>query len=66
VVGAVVGELFASDAGLGYLITSSGGSGNTALAFACVALLSLMSIVLFYALVGVERLVLPWVRATTA
>ncbi|GIF68962.1 ABC transporter permease [Asanoa ishikariensis] len=64
-VGAVVGELFASDAGLGYLISSSGGSGNTALAFACVALLSLMSIVLFYALVAIERVTLPWVRGTT-
>jgi NitT/TauT family transport system permease protein len=65
-VGAVVGELFSADAGLGYLITSSGGSGNTALAFACVALLSAISIVLFYALVAIERLTLPWVRGTTA
>ena len=65
-VGAVVGELFGADAGLGYVIVQTGGSGDTALAFAAVALLAAMSIVLFYALVLAERFTLPWTSGTTA
>jgi NitT/TauT family transport system permease protein len=65
-IGAVIGEFAAGDAGLGFVITQSGGSGNTPLAFAAVTLLALMGIILFYALVAVERVMLPWVRETTA
>lgn len=65
-VGAVVGELFAADAGLGYLITASGGTGDVALAFAAVTVLSAMSVVLYAALLAVERLALPWLPAVTA
>jgi NitT/TauT family transport system permease protein len=64
VIGAVVGELFGASAGLGYVIQNA--SSDTALAFAAIALVAVMSIVLFYALVAVERLLLPWVRETTA
>lgn len=66
VIGAVIGEFAGGRFGLGYVIQQAGGSGNTALAFAAITLLSVMSIGLFYALVGLERLMLPWVRATTA
>jgi len=66
VIGAVIGELVAADAGLGFVINQAGGSADTALAFAAIALLGLMAIVLFYALVAIERLLLPWVRQTTA
>jgi NitT/TauT family transport system permease protein len=64
VVGAVIGEFAGSDSGLGFVIVQSGGVGDTPQAFAAVALLAVMGMVLFYALVGIERLLLPWVRET--
>ncbi|MEN3304231.1 MAG: NitT/TauT family transport system permease protein [Micromonosporaceae bacterium] len=63
VIGAVVAEYQGSTtAGLGFVLTSSSGQGNTALAFAAVVMLSLMSILLYYSLVLLERLLLPWAR----
>ena len=47
VIGAVIAEFVGADAGLGYLIVQSGASANTALAFAAMALLAIMSIALF-------------------
>ncbi|GHH87007.1 hypothetical protein [Streptomyces capitiformicae] len=44
----------------------SGANYATALAFAAVALLAVMSVALFYLLVPAERLLLPWVRETTS
>jgi NitT/TauT family transport system permease protein len=64
VIGALVGELFGSTAGLGFVIQNAGA--DTAIAFAAIALLAGMSIVLFYLLVVAERLLLPWVHDTTA
>lgn len=60
VIGAVVGEFVGATKGLGYVIIASGQNANTSLAFASIVLLSLMSIVLFYALVLAERLLVPW------
>lgn len=60
VIGSVVGEFVGASKGLGYVIVVSGQSANTALAFAAIALLSLLSIVLFYIIVLVERLLVPW------
>jgi NitT/TauT family transport system permease protein len=60
VIGAVVGEFVGATKGLGYVIVASGQNANTSLAFAAIVLLSLMSIVLFYALVIAERLLVPW------
>jgi NitT/TauT family transport system permease protein len=65
VIGAVIGEFAGGRLGLGQVIAQAGGAGNTALAFAAITVLAVMSIVLFYALVLLERLLLPWVRATT-
>jgi NitT/TauT family transport system permease protein len=48
------------------VIVQAGGSSDTALAFAAIGLLGIMSVALFYALVLVERLLLPWVRETAA
>jgi NitT/TauT family transport system permease protein len=59
VVGAVVGEFIASNSGLGYLLLVANNSFNTPLLFAVVALLSLLSVVLFYLVEAVEALVLP-------
>ena len=63
VIGAVVGEFVGATQGLGYIIVASGAAANTTLAFVAIVLLSLMSIVLFYALVVIERLLVPWAAA---
>ena len=66
VIGVVVGEMQYGDRGLGMIIVQTSGQADTASAFAAIALLAAVSIVLYYALVLLERLVLPWVRATTS
>ena len=60
VVGAVVGEFVAADQGLGYLITTSTAFFKVPLAFGAMILLSLMGIVLFQAVVIIERTFFPW------
>jgi NitT/TauT family transport system permease protein len=66
VIGVVVGEMQYGESGLGTIIVQTSGQGDTATAFAAITLLALISIVLYYLLVLVERLALPWVRATTS
>jgi NitT/TauT family transport system permease protein len=66
VIGVVVGEMQYGESGLGTIIVQTSGQGDTATAFAAIVLLALVSIVLYYALVAVEWLLLPWVRATTS
>jgi NitT/TauT family transport system permease protein len=66
VIGAVVAELQGGSHGLGYMVVSTGQQANTALAFVSVVLLAIMAVVLYYAVVGIERLLLPWVRETSA
>jgi NitT/TauT family transport system permease protein len=65
IIGTVVQENAGALEGLGYVITSAEPAFDTPLAFASVILLTIMSIVLFYALVGMERLILPWAREIT-
>jgi len=65
-IGAVIGEFQAGEGGLGYEIVQSGGVGDTATAWAAIILVALMSILLYFALVVAERLLLPWVRETTS
>ena len=62
VIGAVIGEFVGASEGLGWVIVNSGANVNTSLAFAAMVILSLISVVLFYAIVLVERLVVPWAR----
>ena len=62
VIGAVIGEFVGSSEGLGWVIIQSGSNVDTPLAFASMTLLAVLSIVLFYALVALERLVVPWAR----
>ena len=66
VIGVVVGEMQYGESGLGTIIVQTSGQGDTATAFAAITLLALISIVLYYLLVVIERLALPWVRATTS
>ncbi len=60
VIGAVIAEFVGASAGLGYVIVQSGAAADTSLAFAAMVLLGMISIVLFYGLVAVERFALPW------
>jgi NitT/TauT family transport system permease protein len=60
VIGGVIGEFVGSDQGLGYLILISTSQSRTPLAFGALLLLTIMSIVLYYAVEFVERLVVPW------
>lgn len=63
VIGAVIAEFVGASSGLGYLIVQSGANANTALAFVSIVLLALMSIVLFYALALLERVLIPWAES---
>ncbi|MBQ0904873.1 ABC transporter permease [Micromonospora sp. U21] len=65
-IGAVIGEFQAGESGLGYVILQYAGVGDTATAWAAIMLVALVSILLYSALVLVERIALPWVRETTS
>lgn len=65
-IGAVVAELTTPNAGLGAIILRAGQAANTTMAFAAINLLAGIGIGFYYSLVFVERLLLPWARATTA
>lgn len=66
VIGAVVAEIQNPDRGLGSVIALSGASLDTALAFACIVLLAMISVSLYYLTVLAERLLLPWAREIAA
>ncbi len=60
VVGAVVGEFVASQAGLGYVIITTQSSMNTPVAFAALAFISLLGLALFGCVGVVSRALVPW------
>jgi NitT/TauT family transport system permease protein len=60
VVGAITGEFIGSQAGLGYLLTSASGQMDTALVFAVLVTISVIAMVLFAIIEGLERLAIPW------
>lgn len=61
-VGAIVGEFVASQKGLGYVILSAQGTFDTTRVFAAVAILAVMGMLLYGALVLAERWLMPWRR----
>lgn len=65
VIGAVVAEISNPSGGLGAVIVLSGMSFDTPLAFAAIVLLALLSTAMFYLVVALERLLVPWARAIT-
>ncbi|MEW1589033.1 ABC transporter permease [Micromonospora vinacea] len=65
-IGAVIGEFQAGESGLGYVITQYAGIGDAATAWAAIMLVALVSILLYSALLLIERIALPWVRETTS
>ena len=60
VIGAVIGEFVGSENGLGYLILVASSQSRTPLAFGALVILTVMSIALYYGIVLLERLIVPW------
>jgi NitT/TauT family transport system permease protein len=60
VVGAVIGEFVAAQEGLGYMILMSTAQAKTPLAFASLVALTIISVVLFYAIELLEKRVITW------
>jgi NitT/TauT family transport system permease protein len=63
IIGAVIGEVVSPDHGLGSVISGSSANSDTALAFAALVLLAIIGVILYYLMVLVERLLVPWARA---
>lgn len=61
-VGAVFGELGGSEDGLGYVMVQATPQMQTALVFASIFLLSVMSITLFIVVSVLERVLVPWAK----
>jgi NitT/TauT family transport system permease protein len=57
---AVVAEFVASDRGLGYLLLQYNGDLNTPMVFGIIIVLSVIGLVVYYAVEIVERIVIPW------
>lgn len=60
VIGATVGEFVGSHEGLAYLIVAAQGNLDAPLMFAALTTLTLVGILLYYAIEGLERLFLSW------
>ncbi len=60
VIGAVVGEFVSSDAGLGHVILTSSSTYDTTLMFTGVGYLTIIGLVLYFAIELAERWLLPW------
>jgi NitT/TauT family transport system permease protein len=60
VIGAVIGEFVGSLNGLGNLLLTANSQLDSPLAWAALIWLSALGILLFAAVVGVERLIMPW------
>ena len=66
VIGITVGEVVGSQVGLGYLITYGQGSANTAMVFNAIILLTVIGIIMYWAVAAVEARVLHYIpRAVT-
>jgi NitT/TauT family transport system permease protein len=60
VIGAVIGEFVGSESGLGFVIMVYSSQNRTPVAFGALVLLTVMSIVLYYGIAAIERIVVPW------
>jgi NitT/TauT family transport system permease protein len=61
VIGITVGELVGGETGLGYLISFGQGQADTAMVFDAIALLTLIGIVMYWAVVSIEARVLHYI-----
>jgi NitT/TauT family transport system permease protein len=66
VIGITVGEVVGSQVGLGYLITFGQGAANTAMVFNAIILLTLIGIVMYWAVAAVEARVLHYIPRAVA
>jgi NitT/TauT family transport system permease protein len=66
VIGITVGELVGGEIGLGYLISFGQGSANTAMVFDAIGLLTVIGIVMYWAVTTLESRVLHYLPRTTA
>jgi NitT/TauT family transport system permease protein len=64
VVGAVVGEYLGGDQGLGYRIVTSLNNLEAETLFAVIVVLTLFGFLLYLAVVGLKRLLIPWHEST--
>ncbi|WP_018698501.1 ABC transporter permease [Amorphus coralli] len=62
VIGVTVGELVGGNTGLGFLITYGEGQANTAMVFNAIGLLTVIGIVMYFAVAGVEKRVLHYLE----
>lgn len=60
VIGAIVGEYLGGNQGLGYMVVTSLNSLNAPKLFAVIVLLAVLGSVLFFAVNGAKRLLIPW------
>ncbi len=60
VIGAVVGEYVGSVSGLGYMILLAASYVDTPLMFSLIITLSILGVLLFAAVAGIEKMVIPW------
>jgi NitT/TauT family transport system permease protein len=60
VIGAIIGEFVGANVGLGYLVLIANNTANTPLAIASIALISAFGLLLYAAILAVERLFMPW------
>lgn len=63
VAGAIIGEFVGADRGLGYLLLFANGQLDTNLLFATIIILSILGVILFYLLLIIEYLCMPWKSA---
>lgn len=61
-IGAIVGELIASNRGLGYLLSSAAGQFQTGGVFAALAAIAALAICLQWIVIRIEMLLVPWQR----
>ena len=57
---AVVAEFVASDSGLGYLLLEFNGDLETPMVFATIIVLSIVGLIVYYAVELIERIAIPW------
>lgn len=60
IVGAVIGEWVGADKGLGYMLLWANANLDTVLLFSILASLTVIGVILYYSVVMVERLIIPW------
>ena len=60
IVGAVIGEWVGADKGLGYMLLWANANLDTVLLFSILASLTVIGVVLYYSVVMIERLIIPW------